>query len=408
MQPLPGFRDFYPEDLAFRQSLLEVCRRTARSYGFQEYDGPPLEPLDLYKKKSGEELLGQLYQFIDKGERSVALRPEMTPTLARMVAAKHRDYKKPLKWFSVPQVFRYERQQKGRLREHYQFNADIIGEPSLGAEVELVALLIDTLRNCGLTSADVVVRMSDRQFWLDFLKTKNVPADQWYAVFQAIDKSEREPEEKSREALGALADDVFQVLREGAPSERLMEVMAGLRARGLADFARVDFRIVRGLAYYTGIVFEVFDRQGEFRAIAGGGRYDDLLEKFGNEALPALGFGMGDVVIGELLKARGKSLPNLASLELYVIIAEETYRSAAGAVVQQFRDAGFSVDYPLAETKFKKQMEAATYRGVSQVIIVDEKILQDVISVKNLITREQIDLSLADAVQYQNAHRKKQ
>jgi histidyl-tRNA synthetase len=408
MQPLPGFRDFYPEDLAFRQSLLEICRGTARRYGFQEYDGPPLEPLDLYKKKSGEELLGQLYQFIDKGERSVALRPEMTPTLARMVAAKHRDYKKPLKWFSVPQVFRYERQQKGRLREHYQFNADIIGEPSLGAEVELVALLIDTLRNCGLTSADVVVRMSDRQFWLDFLRTKNVPEDQWYAVFQAIDKSEREPEEKSREALGALADDVFQVLREGAPSERLTEVMAGLRARGLADFARVDFRIVRGLAYYTGIVFEVFDRQGEFRAIAGGGRYDDLLEKFGNEALPALGFGMGDVVIGELLKARGKSLPNIASLELYVIIAEETYRSAAGAVVQQFRDAGFSVDYSLAETKFKKQMEAATYRGVSQVIIVDEKILQDVISVKNLITREQIDLSLADALQYQNALRKKQ
>ena len=286
MQSLPGFRDFYPEDYAFRHQIVSSWRRTARTYGFVEYDGPPLESLELYQKKSGEELVGQLYHFVDKGDRPVALRAEMTPTLARMVAARHREFRKPLKWFSVPQVFRYERAQKGRLREHFQLNCDLVGEAGIEADIELIALLIDQLRNLGLTAADFVVRLSDRQFWTHFLKEKNIPEDKWYEVFQAIDKSEREPREKIAGRLDplGLTDAVYQVLENGAPWERLDQVLAGLKARGLDGYAKVDFRIVRGLAYYTGIVFEAFDRDGQHRAIAGGGRYDDLLEKLGEEA----------------------------------------------------------------------------------------------------------------------------
>src|SRR5271163_1168135 len=198
---LPGFRDFYPQEFAERAFIMDAWRKVARRYGFLEVDGPPLEPLELYTKKSGEEIVGQLYNFKDKGDREVALRPEMTPTLARLVPARHKDFKKPLKWFSIPQVFRYERQQKGRGREHYQFNCDIIGEAGLEADVELIALVIDTLRAFGLTEKDFVVRLSDRVFWTDFMNAKAVPEDQRYAFIQTIDKSEREPREKTAEKL---------------------------------------------------------------------------------------------------------------------------------------------------------------------------------------------------------------
>src|SRR5579863_6788178 len=172
MNPLPGFRDFYPETLAVRRYIFEKWRDVARRYGFREYDGPPLEPLELFTKKSGDEIVGQLFNFTDKGERAVALRPEMTPTLARMVAAHERNYKKPIKWFAIPQLFRYERQQKGRLREHFQFNADIFGENDVAADSELIALLIDTLRAFGLTAKDFVIRLSSRNAWEEFFKQR--------------------------------------------------------------------------------------------------------------------------------------------------------------------------------------------------------------------------------------------
>src|SRR5271170_2093012 len=170
MNPLPGFRDFYPETLAIRRYIFDKWREVARRYGFREYDGPPLEPLELYTQKSGDEIVGQLFNFVDKGERAVALRPEMTPTLARMVGAHHRDYKKPIKWFAIPQLFRYEKQQRGRLREHFQFNADIIGETDPAADAELIALLIDTLRAFGLTEQDFVIRLSSRNAWQEFYR----------------------------------------------------------------------------------------------------------------------------------------------------------------------------------------------------------------------------------------------
>src|ERR1035437_11150600 len=206
MQPLPGFRDFLPADCAARNYIFSKWREIARQHGFVEWDGPVLEPTELYQKKSGPEIIGQLFNFTDKGEREVAMRPELTPTLARVVAAHERAFKKPLKWFSVGQFFRYEKQQRGRLREHFQLNCDIVGEAGRAADVELVALCIDLLRGFGFTEADLVVRISDREFWTDFLRKKNVAPEEWPQILQAIDKSEREPREKTGAKLGAVAE----------------------------------------------------------------------------------------------------------------------------------------------------------------------------------------------------------
>ena len=292
MQALPGFRDFLPDDCAARNYIFARWREVAGRYAFVEWEGPPLEATELYRKKSGAEIVEQLFNFTDKGEREVALRPELTPTLARVVAAREREFKKPLKWFSIGQFFRYEKQQRGRLREHFQINCDIIGEKDLAADIELVALCIDILRAFGFTEKDFVVRISDREFWTDFFSASNVPAEQWDDLLQVIDKSAREPREKTAEKLGDLADSVFAALKGGGKSARLDQVVDGLLGRGLADFVAIDVGVVRGLAYYTGIVFEVFDRAGRFRAIAGGGRYDNLIAQLSDGAvsMPALGF----------------------------------------------------------------------------------------------------------------------
>lgn len=398
MPSLPGFRDFYPADCALRNTVFAAWRSTAQRYGFVEYDGPPLEELELYTKKSGEEIVGQLYHFVDKGERAVAMRSEMTPTLARMVAAQHRDYKKPIKWFSIPQVFRYERMQRGRLREHYQFNCDLIGEGNLEADVELIALCIDTLRAFGLNEKDFVIRLSDRQFWVDFLKSKQVPEDKWYDVFQAIDKSERQPREKTAELLGALAEEVLSILDHGAASERLDVVENGLKARGLGEYVKRDFTVVRGLAYYTGVVFEAFDRSGEFRAIAGGGRYDNLLNNLGGVDLPALGFGMGDVVLTELLKQKGLLKPSAASIQAFVVIPDEAFRAEAAGVLQTLREAGIAADMPLSPAKMGKQFQSAEERGAKHAVVVDAEIKNGKVAVKTLADRKQDVVELANLV----------
>ena len=387
---LPGFRDFYPDDCAFRNAIFAKWRDVAHRYGFVEYDGPPLEPLDLFTKKSGDEIVTQLYHFKDKGDRDVALRPEMTPTLARLVTARHKDFKKPLKWFSIPQVYRYERPQKGRGREHYQLNCDIIGEAGLEADIELIALVIDVLRAFGLTEKDFVVRLSDRQFWTDFMNAKGVPEDQRYAFIQAIDKSEREPREKTTEKLGPLAEEVFAILYDAnsTKSERLDTVETGLRHRGLQDYVKRDYTVVRGLAYYTGVVFEVFDCSGEFRAIAGGGRYDTLLKNLGGVDLPALGFGIGDVVLGEILRKQLKNYTEIRTLDFYVAIADEQYRPQAMAVVQKLRDHDDWTEYPLKPMKLGKQLEAATERLATFICIVGPETTEGKIQLKKSRTRE--------------------
>src|SRR5215217_2402424 len=310
MERLPGFRDFYPEPVPHhdvwsadaRQMIFSKWREMARRYGFREYDGPPLEELELFTTKSGDEIVGQLYNFVDKGERAVALRPEMTPTLARMVAAAERAYKKPIKWFAIPQLFRYERQQKGRLREHFQLNADIIGETDPAADAELIALLIDTLRALGLTQDDIVIRLSSRNAWQDFFNARCSDATKAYDFYQVIDKMEREKPEVSDEKLKALGINTAEVtsfIQGGAPTPELETVLRHLRSRKLDPFAQIDYSIIRGLAYYTGPVFEAFAKGASMRAIAGGGRYNNLIKLIsgGKVDLPALGFGMGDVVL---------------------------------------------------------------------------------------------------------------
>jgi len=396
MRSLPGFRDFLPDECARRNYIFARWREVARRYGFLEWEGPPLEATELYKKKSGSEIVDQLFNFTDKGDREVALRPELTPTLARVVAMHEREFKKPLKWFSIGQFFRYEKQQRGRLREHFQLNCDIIGEKDLAADIELVALCTDLLRAFALTEKDFVVRISDREFWTDFLREKDVPVERWDEFLQAIDKFGREPREKTAEKLGKLADPVFTTLKSGGNSEKLGKLVDGLSGRGLADFVSIDIGIVRGLAYYTGIVFEVFDRARKFRAIAGGGRYDNLIGQLsdGTVSLPALGFAMGDVVLSELIQEipqvsqiMEKSIAKVRRIDIYVVIAKEERRADALKQIQQLRDRGFLVDYPLTPTKVARQFQAAEEAGASLAVLYGDEWPR--LKIKNMATGQQ-------------------
>jgi histidyl-tRNA synthetase len=401
MECLPGFRDFYPEPVPHsgldsadaRQYIFDKWRMVARRYGFREYDGPPLEPLELYTTKSGAEIVGQLYNFVDKGQREVALRPEMTPTLARMVAAHERNYKKPVKWFAIPQLFRYERQQKGRLREHFQFNADIIGEADVAADAELIALLIDTLRSLGLTADDFVIRLSSRQAWHDFFHQRCQDTAREYDFYQVIDKLEREPEESGRKlaALGLNPEEVAGFIKAGEPTPELGMILRNLAARGLASFVKVDYGVIRGLAYYTGAVFEAFDQKGEFRALAGGGRYDNLVKLIsGNKVdLPALGFGMGDVVLLELLKVRHLLPQFTANLEVYCLIEDETLRGDSLSLIQQLRAAGRAVEYSLTPQKSDKQFKRALELKARHTVKLERSGEGLAVRVKNLGTREE-------------------
>jgi histidyl-tRNA synthetase len=416
MERLPGFRDFYPEPLPHtdvwsadaRQYIFDKWRATARRYGFREYDGPPLETLDLFTTKSGEEIVGQLYNFTDKGERSVSLRPEMTPTLARMVAAHERNYKKPIKWFALPQLFRYERQQKGRLREHFQFNADIIGETDPAADAELIALLIDTLRAFGLTEQDFVIRLSSRNAWQEFFDGRRQKvegrndAKDAYEFFQVIDKLERTPKEETEKKLSALGfplADVNQFIESGKPTAELESILQNLTARGLGSFVKIDYRVIRGLAYYTGVVFEAFDAKGEFRAIAGGGRYDNLVKLIsgGKVNLPALGFGMGDVVLLEILKSRGL-LPKFDSnVDVFVLIEDETLRAPSLKLIQELRGAGFAVEYPLTSAKPDKQFKRAQELKAAFAAKVES---ESYVRIRNLKSRDEITAGFADAANH--------
>lgn len=409
MERLPGFRDFYPEPIPHsegwsadaRQHIFEAWRQSARRYGFREYDGPPLEAVEMYTTKSGDEIVGQLYNFVDKGERAVALRPEMTPTLARMVAAHERNYKKPMKWFAIPQLFRYERQQKGRLREHFQFNADIVGEADPGADAEIIALLIDSLRALKLTSDDFVIRLSSRQAWQEFLTARACPAEAAYDFYQAVDKIDRDEESVSGSRLAKLGfklDDVQAFIAASRPTPELSSVLQNLASRGLGDFVRVDYKVIRGLAYYTGVVFEAFDQKGEFRAIAGGGRYDHLIKLMsrGKVDLPALGFGMGDVVLLELLKTRGL-LPKLgADLQVFFLIEDEALRPESLRIIEELRRAGSSVDYCLTPLKPDKQFKRALELNTIQTCRLQrDEAGMFVCHVKNLASREEKTVSPA-------------
>lgn len=412
MERLPGFRDFYPEPLPanepwscdLRNHIFAAWRETARRYGFREYDGPPLEPLELYTNKSGAEIVAQLFNFVDKGERAVSLRPEMTPTVARLVATAERAYKKPIKWFSYPQLFRYEKPQKGRLREHFQLNCDLFGESDPAADAEMVALLVDVLRALGLTATDFVVRLSSRQAWQRFFAGRGGDPARAYEFYQVVDKIERERPEVSAEKLSALGiamAEVQEFIRASVPEPELQAVLDNLSARGLRDFVVVDYGVIRGLAYYTGIVFEAFDRKGTFRAIAGGGRYDQLVKQVseGRVDLPALGFGMGDVVLAELLKDR-KLVPSFqGKIEVVVLVEDESLRSESLGVVQAVRESGRSVEFSLVPSKGDKQFKRALELGATRTLRVERgEESQLRVRIKDLKTREERLVAIGDVV----------
>ena len=404
-QTLKGFRDFYPEDCAARNYVFAKWRSVAQRYGFVEYEAPVLEPTDLYKKKSGDEIVHQLFCFTDKGDRDVSMRPELTPSLARMAAARQRDFRKPLKWFSIGQFFRYEKHQKGRGREFYQFNCDILGEPSTAADAELIALAIDLMRDLGFTADDFRIRLSDREAWTQFAVSAGVEGDALTTFLQVIDKLEREKPEKTEEKLAPLGlslESIQQFIANGdQASETITAVRADLDARGMGDFVEVDLGIVRGLAYYTGAVFEVFDVGKGMRAVAGGGRYDELVKLIGNVDMPATGFAMGDMVITDLIRETpapnqrlSEGIAGEQSLDAFVVIADEDHRNAALEIVQRLRKDGYRTGYPYASAKIGKQFQAAEQQGAQIAIVVGSEF--PLVTIKNLELRLETTCDLSD------------
>ena len=388
---LPGFRDFYPEDFATRAFIVHAWRDVARRFGFVEYDGPPLEPLELYTRKSGDEIVGQLYNFTDKGDREVALRPEMTPTFARMVGARANALRRPIRWFSVPQLFRYERQQKGRLREHFQLNVDIVGEPDVTADAELLAVAVECMRAFGLDAGDVRARVSDRRLLTAILASLGVTDERAPGVFAVIDKLDRQPRDVSVEQLSRLGlaggvpdqilglrelrsvDAIRAACQDAAVDARLADMARYFdcaQALGVREWTDLDLTVVRGLAYYTGVVFELFDARGEFRAICGGGRYDTLLASLGGVDLPALGFGMGDVVLGELLKSRGLVPSTAPAIDYWIAYEEPSFALKAMGLATQLRRSGASAEYTLRPMQLGKQLKAASSAGAKFAVIL--------------------------------------
>jgi histidyl-tRNA synthetase len=403
VKALPGFRDFYPADTALLHHIFAAWRTVSARYGFEEYDGPPLEPLELYTAKSGEEIVEQLYHFEDKGGRPVALRPEMTPTLARMVAAKASDFKKPIRWYSIPHLYRYERQQRGRLREHFQLNMDLIGEEGPLADAEVIAAAIDIMRELGLGADAVRVRLSDRRILRALLTAAGVQDDQLVSAYMAIDKIEREDRDKSADRLKAAGiataavdaifeigsirglDAAMQALGDIRGGEEASEDFAGCHAAlcdmGLGDFLDVDLSIVRGLAYYTGVVYELFDADRSLRAICGGGRYDGLLKALGGVDLPGTGFGMGDVVITELLRDHAVAPVAGKRLDVFVVAVTTSDVPEVLRLSHLLRDRGVRVEYALKAQAVAKQLKIAAARRAKTAVIIgpDERTAGEVV-----------------------------
>ncbi|MDR1303577.1 MAG: histidine--tRNA ligase [Puniceicoccales bacterium] len=425
---LPGFREFYPEDCYVRNFIFEKVRKMCRCFGFVEYDSPILEPLELYTEKSGEEIAKQLFNFVDRGGRAVALRPEMTPAVARMIGSKTSTLKRPLRWFCVEENFRYERPQKGRLRSFYQFNADIFDESAASAEAEVIALAVAIFQSLGLSAADFHVRLSDRQLWSILLKIYDIRENLAAEILCIVDKIEREnPTEivnqfdnlgvdgasllakiqafrtvHSRDDLKNFFNSLFTEKSDlrGEITQRLEQMDAlvtSLESTGLGDFVTIDFSIVRGLAYYTGFVFEFFERSGKSRAMAGGGRYDDLIEKFGYPKTAAVGFAIGDVILTNILQERSLLPAFEPRCNLYMIFGEAS-GPAALYDAHRLRLAGISVTYALKagmapNKQFKQALQqadwVATYREGEETV-----------TLRNIAQRKDYAISRAELVSF--------
>ncbi len=407
-----GTRDFYPEDMRVRNWLFERFHSAALSHGFEEYDAPVLETEELYTRKSGEEITQQLYNFEDKGGRKVALRPEMTPTLARMVMARSGALALPIKWYSIPQCWRYERTQRGRGREHYQWNVDIWGAEGVEADAELISVLVQFFRSVGLSSDDLVIRVSSRKVLEEVLGSLGISGEGFSQTCIVIDKMDKLPEDVIEAQLAELGLDseaistIQSVLSItdlsdmgtalGQSSEAVSELMAIFslaESYGISDWIELDASVVRGLAYYTGPVFEAHDRAGELRAVCGGGRYDRLISTLGGKDLPATGFGFGDMVVMELLQAKGlvPEMPN--GVQDIVFGMGPELREAAMRVASSIRTGGRSADLILEDKRMKWVFRHADRAGAERLVMVmPEEWAKGMVKVKHLATGEESEV----------------
>tara|TARA_B100001996_G_scaffold334017_1_gene283916 strand:- start:341 stop:1597 length:1257 start_codon:yes stop_codon:yes gene_type:complete len=411
-----GTRDFYPEDMRLRNWLFEKFRAASIAHGFEEYDAPILEYEELYTRKQGEEITQQLFNFEDKGGRKMSLRPEMTPSLARMVMAQAKTLPLPIKWYSIPQCWRYERTQRGRGREHYQWNVDIWGSESTAADAELISIMVHFFKSVGLSSKNLEIRVSSRKVLEEVLGSLGIEGDGFTKTCIIIDKMDKLPSEVvvnqlseiglNIEAISTIQhvlgirslDDLVQTMGEESDAVAELSVLFQMmESYGLNDWVGFDASIVRGLAYYTGPVFEAHDRNGELRAICGGGRYDRLLSSLGGNDMPATGFGFGDMVIMELLNECGL-LPDIASRCQDVVVAlSEDLRPAAMSVASKLRNSGRTVDLILDNKKMKWAFRHSERIGASRlVMILPEEWKAGKVRFKNLDSKEEEDVLFSD------------
>ena len=411
-QGVRGTRDFYPEDMRLRNWLFRRFHDASLSHGFEEYDAPIIEHEDLYTRKQGEEITQQLYNFEDKGGRRVSLRPEMTPSLARMVMARSGALPLPIKWYSIPQCWRYERTQRGRGREHYQWNVDIWGMDGIEADAELLSVMVHLFTSVGLTSEDVVIKISSRKVLEEVLGSLGIEGDTFAKTCVIVDKMDKLPADSVAAQLSDLGLDsesistiqsvlgITELSRldgslssKGSAIPELEELFSLIESYGISDWVQFDASVVRGLAYYTGPVFEAHDRSGNLRAICGGGRYDKLIGTLGGKDLPATGFGFGDMVIMELLAEKGL-LPDISSrVEDVVFCMDESLRGASMAVASKLREGGRSVDLVLESKKMKWIFKHAERTGAERlVMIMPEEWASGKVRIKNLETGEESDV----------------
>ena len=402
-EPPRGMRDFYPEDMAWRSRVFDAFRAAGEAAGFRQYDACVVESYELLARKAGEEVGEQIYHFFDKSERHLALRAEMTPTLARMVAQRQKELPFPLKWTTIAQCFRYERMTKGRKREHYQWNLDIIGEDSVLAEAEVIGAACDALRRMGLSPADFKVHVSSRKFLGELLAKSGIAADRHAQVFLALDKRGKMPDAEIAAMLkdGGLSDAeieaTFAIMetKDYSACPELVELFRLAEIAGFADCLEFDISVIRGLSYYTGVVFECFDTKGEFRAIFGGGRYDNLLTTLGGEPTSAVGLGFGDVVVTELLKARLGEDAAAARKGVAIGFMFPEQRDAAVALAARLRKSGECVDLALRSQKPKKFFSHAAESGAAKAVFLGpDDVEKGVARMKDLSTREETEMEL--------------
>ena len=413
-QGVRGTRDFYPEDMRLRNWLFDNFDDAALLHGFQEYDAPVLESEELYTRKQGEEITQQLYNFKDKGDRKVALRPEMTPSLARMVMSRAGALPMPIKWYSIPQCWRYERTQRGRGREHYQWNVDIWGTEEISADAELISVLVTFFRSVGLTEEDLVIKMSSRKVLEEVLGSLGLEGDIFAKTCIIVDKMDKLPADVVSEQLGdlGLEETAIQTIqstlaikdmnsleetlgKESAAVTELTSLFSALEAYGISGWIEFDASIVRGLAYYTGPVFEAHDRAGELRAICGGGRYDKLLSTLGGKDLPATGFGFGDMVIMELLAEKGLVPELIGGVDDVVISLSPELRNAAMSVATSLRSTGKSVDLVLEDKRLKWAFKHAERSGAQRLVMVmPDEWKEGKVKIKDLESGKEIEVSV--------------